>query len=191
MRHRVRFVLTIAAACLLIVPSAVGAALIYNGAWDKTIADPTGDATSGMDISSVSIASRNGDLYFQMTLQASAAGSNYYRIYYYPDTMGGYPWPTQWFVGYNGSLSATENGGGVSIVDAGFDDTRTILQWKVSGIPTNAAGYFSWWGFTYNDTTTWEIDFTPKSIGTPIPNAFWLLGSGLVGLIGLRRRIRK
>ncbi len=40
-------------------------------------------------------------------------------------------------------------------------------------------GYFSWWGFTYNDTTSWEIDFTPKSIGTPIPNSVWLLGSGL------------
>lgn len=191
MRHRMRFVLAVMVGFLLFAPSVAGAALIYTGAWDKTIADPTGDATSGMDISSVSIANQDGGLYFQMTLQASASGSNYYRIYYYPDTTGGYPWPTQYFVGYNGDLTATETGGGVSIIDAGFNDARTTLQWKVSGIPANATGYFSWWGFTYNDTTSWEIDFTPKSIGTPIPNSVWLLGSGLIGLIGLRRRMRK
>jgi hypothetical protein len=95
-----------------------------------------------MDISSVSIANQDGGLYFQMTLQASASGSNYYRIYYYPDTTGGYPWPTQYFVGYNGDLTATETGGGVSIIDAGFNDARTTLQWKVSGIPANATDTF-------------------------------------------------
>ncbi|MBW1802156.1 MAG: hypothetical protein JRJ85_15675 [Deltaproteobacteria bacterium] len=40
----------------------------------------------------------------------------------------------------------------------------------------------------------WTSDFTPPSepYGTvPIPGALWLLGSGLVGLIGFRRKLKK
>jgi len=45
--------------------------------------------------------------------------------------------------------------------------------------------------FEIKDDVSWYVrgtfDFTP----IPIPGAVWLLGSGLVGLMGLRRRFRK
>ena len=55
-----------------------------------------------------------------------------------------------------------------------FIGTYNSISW------TNPA-YEAWYGFTVG------ANVNP----VPIPGAVWLLGSGLIGLIGLRRKFRK
>ena len=40
-----------------------------------------------------------------------------------------------------------------------------------------------------NDNGVWQEAFNPNAV--PIPGAVWLLGSGLIGLIGIRRRSKR
>ena len=61
--------------------------------------------------------------------------------------------------------------------------------------------YFSYTGVATGSLTTIEFGFRYNSLGyglddvsvnaVPIPGAIWLLGSGLIGLIGMRRKFRK
>jgi len=41
----------------------------------------------------------------------------------------------------------------------------------------------------YYGTADWS--FTPTSTPVPIPATVWLLGSGLLGFIGIKRKLRK
>ncbi len=63
--------------------------------------------------------------------------------------------------------------------------------------PTFDVGFIS---ITYNSATTdGEVRFGPREDlydwyvfhAVPIPSTLWLLGSGLIGLIGFRRKFRK
>jgi hypothetical protein len=73
-------------------------------------------------------------------------------------------------------------------------DDSTSLQWKIplGGLYNPTAIPFDFYVVTfpndgwdkYLNTTS---DVTPK-FHTPIPSAAWLLGSGIIGLIGLKRR---
>jgi hypothetical protein len=63
-----------------------------------------------------------------------------------------------------------------------FQASGTTLEWKIFG----DQNIFTWWGVTekgFNFT-----DISSQVVTTPIPSAAWLLGSGVVALIGLRRR---
>jgi len=65
------------------------------------------------------------------------------------------------------------------------------LEWAYAG--SIGDNFFEWWGDTrgglYNVTI---YDYTNTAVTpTPIPGAVWLLGSGLLGLVGLKRRMRK
>jgi hypothetical protein len=63
----------------------------------------------------------------------------------------------------------------------------------------NSPSSYTLWGLSYNTTlqresygipnVDGEVTITPKAT-TPIPGAVWLLGSGLMGLVGIRRRQR-
>jgi hypothetical protein len=46
---------------------------------------------------------------------------------------------------------------------------------------------------TYGDGTTKIVstDLTPAPVATPIPAAAWLMGSGLLGMVGIRRKSKK
>jgi hypothetical protein len=69
--------------------------------------------------------------------------------------------------------------------------TRTVegnvMEWRIG--PQNFSGNFQWWAATTNSLGQMK-DLT-ASVTTPIPNAAWLLGSGILALIGLRRRHSK
>lgn len=47
------------------------------------------------------------------------------------------------------------------------------------------------WHETSFDGTTLQVTFSGTGSVVPIPGAIWLLGSGLVGLVGFRRKFRK
>ncbi len=60
--------------------------------------------------------------------------------------------------------------------DVAFGDNQ-LMELETSGLfPSSAAGY--------------DFETTLLATPVPIPGALWLFGSGLVGLIGLRRRAR-
>ncbi len=72
-----------------------------------------------------------------------------------------------------------------------LDTGEALLTWT---IPMNAIdGPFSWMGATFIENTNSEygldlVHMTGSTDAVPIPNALWLLGSGVVALIGLKRR---
>lgn len=115
------------------------------------------------------------------------------------------------FATYNiGSVSRTDLGAGAYAYDAVIADLALSAntQYFIS-IANNAnpfsGGAWAWYWYSngigngdgfYKDTsldswTTREADFQFQLTGTPavpVPAAFWLFGSGLIGLLGLARR---
>ncbi|MBW2491419.1 MAG: VPLPA-CTERM sorting domain-containing protein [Deltaproteobacteria bacterium] len=61
-------------------------------------------------------------------------------------------------------------------------------------LTNSSSGVQLYWGFSGSypiypgDTDVWAYDATPQ---VPIPAAVWLLGSGLIGIVGVRRKFRK
>jgi hypothetical protein len=80
-------------------------------------------------------------------------------------------------------------GAGTKKIAFGFEDivghgTYTIT-WDVNRFTPDASVVLS-----YN-TDMWLFGSAPCPCPAPIPGAVWLLGSGLVGLMGLRRKLRR
>jgi hypothetical protein len=64
-----------------------------------------------------------------------------------------------------------------------FQASGNTLEWKIFGNQT----IFDWWGVTEKDGVG-LMDISSQVTTTPIPSAAWLLGSGIVALIGFKRR---
>lgn len=64
----------------------------------------------------------------------------------------------------------------------GDDHTQYIYLYSAFGDPSTADNGFEEWAHKLDGT------FTPA---VPIPSAVWLLGSGLVGLVGLKKKFKK
>ena len=72
----------------------------------------------------------------------------------------------------------------------------TYVYWHLSSVATVAIGgspFSMYWSGTWHDGNSYvpglKIEGTPSSV--PVPPTVWLLGSGLLGLFGLRRRFKK
>lgn len=79
---------------------------------------------------------------------------------------------------------------GKPTVNFSISDDRKTLGWVVSRNDLFLPGIWEFAGLTHSSSGNPRYDHTPMT-PTPIPGAAWLLGSGLVGLIGLKRRTRK
>ena len=173
---------------VLSVPMVAGAALTppsltgYGGpSWLSTITDTPGDvSTAANDI----VAAYQGydvtNYYFQVKMTRMNGGQH-----------------ADYFVLHIGSLSFTATYG------SPFSQNPALTANDAFATSTGTPGYLEW-KFnaadhpTIGPGSTWYVEaFTGgslvdtagnASVATPIPNAAWLLGSGIIGLIGLRRR---
>jgi hypothetical protein len=67
-----------------------------------------------------------------------------------------------------------------------FERTGSILEWKINDKYLN--GPFYWWAATLGSGGQSFNVTSPIGVATPIPSAAWLFASGVIALIGLRRR---
>ena len=168
--------------------------------------DVTGDAiTSGKDILKVGVGSdidtnNNIEYIFRMYLSAAPDGEEdagtIYNVFlgtssppsdYVIDSM--FKWkysktsPGYGFTMLGDSIAVKE----FSQVD---DQTNHYLEWKVGNDQiTDSLFYFM--GATTDATgltTSGHLYDQTEIAATPIPAAAWLLGSGIIGLIGIKRR---
>jgi len=80
-----------------------------------------------------------------------------------------------------------------------FQATGTTLEWKLTkgqfdalakGLTLDPSGKYQWYAATRTSAATngTTYDVGASNSVTPIPGAAWLLGSGIFGLVGLKRR---
>ena len=160
--------------------------------------DPTGDATPGKDIVKVGVGVEDNQYIFRMYLHevpTSADSGTIYGIYLGLPELGAAS-PEE-FSGSVESMLRNRNGlfysylqsDSSSIPLAGFNILSDgILQWKVDE-SSIASSWFYMMGATLNATGT--IHDQTGVAATPIPATAWLLGSGIIGLIGIMRRNQK
>lgn len=69
------------------------------------------------------------------------------------------------------------------------EQNGATLEWKVAANSLGNPASFSWTAASIDSgalVTTYSM--TQPAVATPIPAAAWLFGSGLLGLVGIRRR---
>jgi hypothetical protein len=76
-------------------------------------------------------------------------------------------------------------------VSGGSVDANGFTTFSFAGKPLVGSDFLRFYGDTFsspNDDLGWaRLDVTVDAAPVPIPAAVWLLGSGLIGLIGVRR----
>lgn len=180
------------------LPASPALADFYSGTFSTWITDPKEkNIGNAKDITDVGVASDNTSYYFRMVLAAapaaSAAGTVYGIYVGLPDNTGLAPDTADFSleanlrkrsnVYFNYTLTDWTGGEPVQSTPV-FTHSGKTLEWKVD--KTLLGSSFSFLGAT--STAAGKVVDTTSVAATPIPGSVWLLGSGLVGLIGLRRR---
>ena len=177
------------AALVLVTVSQPTHAYLYTG-WSAspTISDPGNDAGGGAkDITGVWYAKDTSYQYFRMDLAGAITHSDHADLY--SIILNTSP---------NAVLSFTLSGTGFLhsplYADFGLFQTNGVanrLEWRIAKSDITLPEIFTLKG------TTSDLSFCPfpfavrdstGSFTTPIPSAVWLLGSGVLCLIGLQRR---
>jgi hypothetical protein len=65
-------------------------------------------------------------------------------------------------------------------IESGFEEGVNTLEFIVNNAPASEA----------NPTGLLVLDLTGTAAQVPIPGAVWLLGSALIALVGIKRRLR-
>jgi hypothetical protein len=178
------------AALVLVTVSQPAHAYLYNS-WSPlpTISDLGTDAGGGAkDITGIWYAKDTSNQYFRMDLAGAITSSNHANLY--SILLNTSP---------NAVLAFTLSGTGflhfpLSAEFGLFPDINGVanrLEWRIAKSDITLPDIFTLTG------TTSDLSFHPfpfavndvtGSFTTPIPSAVWLLGSGVLGLIGLQRR---
>ena len=179
----------------------IGSQPTFSYSWSPTpnIADAIDIGGGAKDITGIWYANDGVNKYFRMDLNGvvtSGDRNNLYGIYigsssgFTPSTsnlVGGLV-----FIGSDGTLNFS-NVGTPSVGTLGFrssnTSTTTTLEWTIPGDQLPNAFYYM--GATQTLPSTINDTTDIKYAHTPIPNAAWLLGSGVLCLIGLQRRHAK
>lgn len=171
---------------------------LYSGPSLSTITDtdPEEDIpVKSKNIQELRVGADTGSYYFQMLLEGAPAANTFYGVYlglpgnsdltienadYAAESVlrtkySNYFWA--YFTDYTGSK--------VESSIPGFRYENKVLEWTVAKTDIESS-WFHYMGAT--STSSGLISDTTAVAATPIPGAVWLLGSGLVGLIGLRRK---
>ena len=162
----------------------------------------TTQGTLGRVIDKIGMGSGDKQYVFRMYLNGAPAASDagiIYGIY-----LGPSPQPADYSVecllkqNSKGGLSYFYMRGdnSVPLAAGGFSQLEggQILEWKIDKTAINGKRLFLRGATsTVDGVTTWNrtgsVAFVPAP--TPIPSAVWLLGCGVVGVIGIRHRSRK
>jgi len=96
---------------------------------------------------------------------------------------------------YNGSINVSYSLDGSnysSIISDNYGDIKDFNSTTAFG--WNEFQYGAYLGIEMWDGVSGSVDYsinaTPEAAIVPIPGALWLLGCGLIGLVGLRRKIK-
>lgn len=173
------------AAVVLVTVSQPAHAYLYTG-WSAspTISDPNNDAGGGAkDITGVWYAKDVSHQYFRMDLAGAVTSSDHANLYGILLTASP-----------NAVMAFTLNGTGFlhspTDADFGLFDTNR-LEWRIAKSDLTLPDIFTFSGATA-DLAFFPFPIAVKdvtgSFTTPIPSAVWLIGSGILGLIGLQRR---
>lgn len=96
-------------------------------------------------------------------------------------------WTTVIMTANQDGVTAQYTGNGSWPDLTGYNIINTVSGDTISGVLTLTAPITERGAIDYSASTGAEVRYT----ATPIPAAIWLLGSGLLGLLGIRRRFKK
>ena len=157
----------------------------------------TNPPTLGTDIVKIGVGSDSSQYVFRMYLNGAPATRDYGTVY--GVYLGESSPPTDYSIesllkkNTKGVLSYSYLLGDTSFTLApnGFSklDNGKTLQWKIDKIDVTGDWNYMM-GVTSQASGETIYDHTNVA-ATPIPAAAWLLGSGIIGLIGIRRRNQK